>query len=150
MTSTGDFSDAAKEAFLHDTSLYSGRVSEESPPGFIFDESKGENPDLSYLNWTFLCVRDNLKEIDTLLAGASDGWALQRIGITELAILRVAAAELLFIEGIDAGVSVNEAVSMAKKYGTEKSASYVNGVLGTIARMNTEGNAETGAGGKES
>jgi len=134
MTATGVFSDEAKEAFLADTSLYSGDVREDDPLGCIFDEIAGESPDLSYFNWAFVCVRDHLSEIDAALAGASEGWAVQRMGTTELAILRVAAAEILFIEGIDAGVSVNEAVLMAKKYGSEKSASFINGVLGTITR----------------
>jgi len=135
MTATGDFSDNAKEAFLKDTSLYSGDVSEDTPMGCIFDEKKGESPDLIYLDWAFLCVRDNLEEIDAKLAEASEGWSVQRMGTVELAILRVAAAELSYIDGIDTGVSVNEAVLMSKKYGSEKSASFVNGVLGAIARL---------------
>jgi len=138
MTATGVFSDEAKEAFLVDASLYSGDVRAEEPLGCIFDESAGESPDLSYFNWAFLCVRDHLAEIDEVISGASAGWAVQRMGTTELAILRVAIAEMLYIDGIDAGVSANEAVLMAKKYGTEKSASFVNGILGTVARQGNE------------
>jgi len=134
MTSTGDFSDEAREVFLADSSLYSGDVSLDSPPGCIFDESAGESPDTAYFNWAFECIRDNLPEIDLIIEEASEGWALPRIGTAELAILRVAAAELLYIEGIDTGVSVNEAVILSKKYGTEKSAAFVNGVLGSVAR----------------
>jgi len=135
MSATGVFSDAAKEAFLADTSLFSGDVREEEPLGCIFDEKSGESPDLAYFNWGFECVRDHLDEIDAALAGASDAWAVQRMGTTELAIMRVAAAEILYIDEIDAGVSVNEAVLMAKKYGSEKSAPFVNGVLGAVTRL---------------
>jgi len=134
MTVTGDFSDAAKDAFLEDTSLYSGDVREGSPIGCIFDEGAGESPDMNYFIWAFACVRDHIDEIDAALSGASEGWSVKRIGTTELAILRVAAAELMYIDGIDAGVSVNEAVLLAKRYGSEHSASFVNGVLGTLAR----------------
>ena len=134
MSSAGDFSDEAKDAFLNDTSLYTGDIREEEPLGCLFDEAAGESPDMPYFNWAFQCIRDNLTDIDTALTEASDGWTLQRMGIADLAIMRVAAAELLYIDGIDTGVSVNEAVNLSKKYGSEKSASFVNGVLGTIAR----------------
>ena len=138
MESTGDFSDDAKESFVADKSLYMGDKREEAAFGCIFDEESGESPDLAYMNWAFLCLRDNLDEIDRMIADASEGWSVKRIGATELAILRVAAAELLYIEDIDVGVSVNEAVLMAKRYGSEKSASFVNGLLGTIARQGSE------------
>ena len=137
MTSTGDFSDKALNDFLSDTSLYLGDVRGESPPGCIFDEKTGESPDMAYLNWAFVCVRENLSEIDMTLQRASEGWAVQRMATTELAILRVAAAEIMYIDGIDAGVSVNEAVLLAKRYGSEKSAAFVNGILGTVARLNS-------------
>ena len=135
MAMTGNFSNEAKDAFIADTSLYLGNKREEAPFGCIFDEAAGESPDLAYFNWTFSCIRDNLTEIDAILADASEGWSVRRIGTAELAILRVAAAELMYIKDIDAGVSVNEAVLMAKRYGTEKSASFVNGVLGKVARQ---------------
>lgn len=133
MSSDGDFSDAAKDAYITDASLYSGEGPDEPPEGSIFNEGSGESPDFAYFNLAFECVRDNISQIDAALTSASDGWAVKRMGIAELAILRVAAAEILYIDGIDAAVSVNEAVVLAKKYGTEKSASFVNGVLGTIA-----------------
>ena len=135
MASTSDFSDEAKQAYLADTSLYLGNVQEEVPPGCIFDEPAGECPDFAYLNWAFSCLKDHLPEIDSTISAASEGWSVQRIGATELAILRVAATEIMFIEDIDIGVSVNEAVLMAKRYASEKSASFINGVLGTIARQ---------------
>ena len=138
MSSAGDFSDETKESFLADTSLYLGEAGGDVQLDLIFDGSMGEGPDLAYFNWAFECVRDNLTEIDAELTKASDGWAVQRMGAAELAILRVAAAELLYIDGIDAAVSANEAVLLAKKYGSEKSASFVNGVLGTIARRGSE------------
>jgi len=132
MSAADDFSDEAKEAYLADTSLYLDDVS-----GCIFDEASCESPDMAYFEYAFQCVRDNLTEIDAELTKASQGWAVQRMGSTDRAVLRVAAAELMYIDGIDAGVSINEAVLLAKKYGTEKSASFVNGVLGTIARRST-------------
>ena len=134
MTSSGDFSDATKEAFLADKSLYSGDVIEDIPTGCIFDENQGEEPDLPYFEWCFFNLRENLSEIDSLINKASEKWSLGRMSFVDLAILRVAVAELLYIDEIDPGVSVNEAVLMSKKYGSEKSASFINGILGGIVR----------------
>ena len=139
MASAGDFSDAAKDKFLDDKSLYIGDVSEDVPPGCIFDEARGEEPDLPYLEMCFECLRDNLAEIDGAIETASEKWALERMSTVDLAILRVAAAELLYIEEIEDSVSVNEAVLMAKKYGSDKSSVFINGILGTIARGMSEG-----------
>jgi len=134
MSTNDDFSDEAKETFLNDRSLYMGDVERDTPPGCIFDEAAGETPDMAYLDWAFACIRDNLAEIDRKLAEASKKWSVGRMSGVDLAILRVAAAELLYIDEIEASVSVNEAVLMAKKYGSEKSSAFINGILGTIAR----------------
>ena len=50
----------------------------------------------------------------------------------DLAILRVAAAEILYIKEIPDSVSINEAVGLAKKYGTDKSSKFINGLLGGL------------------
>jgi len=137
MTMSGVFSNADKDAFLSDTSLYSGDVSNDKPPGCIFNESAGESPDLTYLNFAFLCLKDNLAHIDSLLDNASEKWVVGRMSAVDLAILRVAVAELLYIDDIDDSTSINEAVLMAKKYGSEKSSGFVNGILGAIARSDS-------------
>ena len=123
MSETGDFSDVTKEAFLTDVSLFDD----------IFD-----NPDLidmPYFDFAFACLRDNLPEIDKVVSGASEKWALERINAVDLAVLRVAVCELLYLEDIDAGSSVDEAVRLVKKYGTAESGAFVNGVLGGIVRQ---------------
>jgi N utilization substance protein B len=138
MTSTGDFSDSVKEGFLADKSLYSGNVKEDKPPGCIFDENAGEGPELPYFEWAFSCVKDNLAEIDNAIKIASEKWSIKRMSFVDLAILRVAAAEILFMDDIDVSVSVNEAVLMSKKYGSERSAAFINGILGGIVRRGEE------------
>lgn len=57
---------------------------------------------------------------------------------TDLAVLRVAACEILYMDDIPDAVSINEAVDLAKKYGTENSPSYVNGILGALASSKPE------------
>mgnify|MGYP002516849677 CR=1 FL=1 len=64
-------------------------------------------------------------------------WTIERIFKIDLAILSRAIYEILFIDNIPVKVSANEAVELAKKYSTEKSYSFVNGVLATIPIINT-------------
>jgi N utilization substance protein B len=72
-------------------------------------------------------------EIDALIEKYSKRWKISRISKVDLAILRVAICEILAFTDIPVSVSINEAVELAKRYGSEDSGSYVNGVLGRIA-----------------
>ena len=77
-------------------------------------------------------VLNSLKEIDELIEGKSKGWPIDRIAKMDLPILRVAVYEMKHREDIPIGVSINEAVEIAKKYGSDDSARFINGVLGQI------------------
>lgn len=77
---------------------------------------------------------EHLAELDELIAGHLRGWKLNRISRVSLALLRLAACELLWFDDIPAGASINEAVELAKVYGDEDAPRFVNGVLGSIAR----------------
>ena len=77
-------------------------------------------------------VLNSLKEIDELIEGKSKGWPIDRIAKMDLPILRVAVYEIKHREDIPIGVSINEAVEIAKKYGSDDSARFINGVLGQI------------------
>lgn len=79
-------------------------------------------------------AQDNAENIDKLIADNLKGWAIHRLPKVSLAIMRLAVSEMLYSEEVPVGVSVNEAVELAKKYGTESDATYINGVLGAIAR----------------
>ena len=79
-------------------------------------------------------VYANLDEIDALINDNLVGWSAKRISKVSRAILRLAVCELLYSENMPVGVAINEAVEIAKKYATSDDASYVNGVLGTIAK----------------
>ena len=78
-------------------------------------------------------VYSNLEEIDKVIDENLVGWSSKRISRVARAILRLAASELLFSD-IPVGVSINEAVEIVKKYSVQEEASYVNGVLGSIAK----------------
>ena len=79
-------------------------------------------------------VTAHLSEIDAHLNRTAKGWKTSRMGKVDLTVLRLAVYELLWDETIPTGVAINEAVEIAKKYGGDESAAFVNGVLGQIAR----------------
>lgn len=72
-------------------------------------------------------------EIDEKISKYSINWKLERMARTDLAIMREAATELLYIDDVPSAVTINEAVELAKIYGTEKSTKFINAVLGKIA-----------------
>ena len=76
----------------------------------------------------------NTAQIDAEITKYLKNWRLQRLSRPALAILRLAFAELMFVQGIPVSVTVNEAVELAKKYAVEKDASFINGVLGSAVR----------------
>ena len=88
-----------------------------------------------------LCaVQEHLDEIDARISEASKNWALSRMPIVDRAILRCAICEMLFIDDVPVKVCINEAVELAKEFGGEdESASFVNGILGRIARSGDSG-----------
>ena len=88
---------------------------------------------------TLAAVQDHHEEIDRIISDNLDSWTLERIAKTDLAILRTAVAEMFYVDSIPVGVSINEAVELAKKYGDERSFAFINSVLGKISRsMETE------------
>ena len=83
---------------------------------------------------TLAAVQDHHEEIDDLISKNLDKWSIERIAKTDLAILRTAVAEMMYVDSIPSSVSINEAVSMTKKFAADKDGSFVNGVLGAVAK----------------
>ncbi len=79
-------------------------------------------------------TENNIESIDNLIVENSRGWGIQRLPKVSLAVLRLAIGEMLYVDDVPCGVSVNEAVELVKKYGSTDDASFVNGLLGTIAK----------------
>jgi len=79
-------------------------------------------------------VWDNVHEIDRLIEEHSTHWKITRMALVDRNILRMAVFELLYCPDIPASVTINEAIEIAKKYGTEESGAFVNGILDHIAK----------------
>ncbi len=87
----------------------------------------------SYCNDLYSLICNKKDQIDSRIEAHSTGWKLSRMPKTDLAVLRIAACEILYLEDISPAVSINEAVELAKKYGTDASPKYVNAILGKVA-----------------
>lgn len=80
-------------------------------------------------------VMENLEAIDSKLSEYAVDWTVERMPATDRNILRIAVYEMLFAEEIIVpGVAINEAVEIAKKYGSEDAPRFINGVLGKMVR----------------
>jgi N utilization substance protein B len=115
-----------------------GDFSEEQKIIFAREHTDGAGmkkmPDKKYFNRGIKALRDYMDEIDAVIDKASDNWKVDRIAKVDLAILRVATTEIKYMPDIPLGVSVNEAVELAKKFGGDGSFRFINGVLGRIVR----------------
>ncbi|MDR1630926.1 MAG: transcription antitermination factor NusB [Oscillospiraceae bacterium] len=79
-------------------------------------------------------VYSHLEELDAVISQNARGWKLERLSKIALSILRLAIYEIKFCDDIPESVSINEAVELAKTYSTTEDASFINGLLGTVAR----------------
>lgn len=79
---------------------------------------------------------EHTEEFDAIIAKNSVGWRIERLPKVSVAILRLALCEMLYVESIPVKVSANEAVELAKKFGTKEDASFINGLLGKVIREN--------------
>ena len=80
-------------------------------------------------------VEEHSEEIDELISSKlKAGWKLTRISRVSLAILRLAVYEMKYMEDIPVSVSINEAVELSKKFTVQDDTSFINGVLGAVAK----------------
>ena len=78
---------------------------------------------------------ERIEEIDQKIEEASHKWSTGRMSRVSLSVIRLAVYEMIFEDATPVSVSINEAVELAKKYGGEEEAAFVNGVLGGIAKV---------------
>ena len=90
--------------------------------------------DASYVNEVYYGVISHYEELSQKIAETSENFAFDRVFKVDFALLLLSLYEILYINSIPFKVSANEALNLAKKYSSEKCASFINGVLSKFAR----------------
>lgn len=101
----------------------------------LFEEelSEAKEDELAYMTNKSNEILARIPEIDKAVNEVSEGWKTSRMGKVDLSIIRLAVFEIKYEEEIPTKVAINEAVELAKKYGTDSSSSFVNGILAKFA-----------------
>mgnify|MGYP004732743381 CR=1 FL=1 len=88
--------------------------------------------DRKYLNEMVKNFELNKSTIDELISKYAKNWTINRMAKVDLAILRLAVCEILYVPNIPTKVSINEAIELAKLYCDDKSPKFINGILGSV------------------
>ena len=96
------------------------------------DACSWKEKDKTYIFEKVEKISEKLEEIDAKINEVSEGWKTGRMGKVDLTLIRLAVYEMLDEEDVPAKVAINEAVELAKQYGTDNSPSFVNGVLAKL------------------
>ncbi len=93
-----------------------------------------ESAEIEFATMLSQGVRDHQEALDVRIETTSTNWRIARMSVVDRNILRLGAYELLHMDDIPANVSINEAVELAKRFGTKDSRAFVNGILDRIAK----------------
>ena len=128
--------EAREQAFIL---VFEQTVREEPMDSILHDavEARDLIPS-SFAEREALGVEEHRAEVDQAIENHIRGWSLRRLSKVTLALLRLAVYEMLWEESIPASVTINEAVELAKIYGGKDDASYINGVLASVAKSSPE------------
>ena len=85
--------------------------------------------DLEYIKEVMKSVTDYKEEIDEIIKNSLINWTIERVSKVNLINVRLAIAEMLYIDDVPEVVAINEAIELTKKYSDDKSVSFVNGAL---------------------
>lgn len=99
---------------------------------FCYAENENQNDEKKYIDTVVNGVKENLESIDSIILSKLKNWSMDRIAKIDLAILRLAIYEIMYMEDIPVKVTANEAVELAKLYGNNDSKSFVNGVIAKV------------------
>ncbi len=118
----------AREFLL--SALYRREHVDTSLDEMLADVTPGEQRD--YIVSVFEGILARRDEIDRMIGERTVGWRFERLALIDRNILRLGVYELLFLDEVPAEVAMDEAVELAKKFGTEQARSFVNGILDRI------------------
>ena len=89
--------------------------------------------DRAYIQGKVNAIIEKKADLDSRINSVADKWKTERMTKVDLTIIRLASYEMIFDEEVPVGVAINEAVELAKRYGTDQSPSFVNAVLAKLA-----------------
>ena len=102
---------------------------------FQMQEFALEEPVFEFYKTLFTATVANREKIDQTITSASKNWGLDRMSAIDRCILRLAVCEMTYLQDAPVPVIIDEAIELAKKYSTENSGKFVNGVLDSIAKL---------------
>ena len=105
-----------------------------------YEENNNSEGEKQYIQMVLKGVKENIEKIDNIILSKLKNWSLDRIAKIDLAILRLAIYEIIYVDSIPNKVSANEAVELAKTYGNNDSKSFVNGVIAKVIEDKEDGN----------
>jgi len=108
------------------------RDPEEDSVGQFCSSFARDNPTQPYFHRLVDGVQENRKMIDTVIEQFSSNWKLSRMSCVDRNVLRIAVFELLYCADIPPKVSINEAIDVGKRFGTDESGAFINGILDSI------------------
>lgn len=100
---------------------------------FSEEEIESTEEERRYIAGKYGNIAAKLPEIDALINERAKGWSVERMGKVDITIIRLAVYEICYDDDIPTGVAINEAVELAKKFGQDESAGFINGVLAKFA-----------------
>ena len=100
--------------------------------------------DLLYIGDLLSGCKANVEKLDAVIDRYSIEWRVERLPRADLALLRLAIYEIMFSEDVPDAAVIDQCVDLAKKYSTEESGAFINGVLGSVVRVKNEQNAVSG------
>ena len=100
---------------------------------FSQEESESTEEEKRYISGKYGNIAAKLPEIDALINERAKGWSVERMGKVDITIIRLAVYEICYDDDIPTGGAIKEAVELAKKFGQDESAGFVNGVLAKFA-----------------
>lgn len=100
---------------------------------FFEDTCEADEKDTQYISSKYNKIAEKLAVIDRMLNEKTENWDTTRMGKVDLTILRLAVYEITYDEEVPTGVAINEAVELAKKFGQDASAGFINGILAKFA-----------------
>ncbi|WP_022755056.1 transcription antitermination factor NusB [Butyrivibrio fibrisolvens] len=121
------------EEMAEQEELFSADLPESEDLFMNSDAKRLSEKDADKIRERYEKIAAKLPQIDEMINEKTLGWDTERMAKVDLTIIRLAIFEIKFDEDIPTGVAINEAVELAKKFGQDGSASFVNGVLAKFA-----------------